>query len=63
MSLNAHHTEDGRFKTAAALTVGPVRRMQVEPSGHQTTWHGRNLRFCSEGCRTEFLAAPARVLS
>lgn len=50
--------EDGTFKSVAALVVDPVCRMQVEPTGAHTEWEGHTLWFCSEGCRSEFLAAP-----
>ena len=55
--------EDGRLTAMLALPVDPVCGMAVERADAPTTeWEGRRLTFCSEGCRTEFLAAPARFV-
>jgi putative ABC transport system ATP-binding protein len=53
--------EDGAFRELAALAVDPVCHMAVEPAGDLTVIvDGTTWWFCSEHCRDEFTAAPAR---
>ena len=52
--------EDGRFREVAALAVDPVCGMNVERTGPHLDHGGRTLWFCSDGCRQEFVADPAR---
>ena len=55
--------EDGRLTALAALPVDPVCGMAVERAEAPTAeWEGRQVTFCSTGCRSEFLADPARFL-
>jgi putative ABC transport system ATP-binding protein len=51
--------EDGQFRQIAAMTIDPVCRMTVEPTGAHLEWHGRTIWFCSEGCKREFAENPA----
>jgi putative ABC transport system ATP-binding protein len=55
--------EDGRFAAAEATTVDPVCRMVV-PRGSRwhAQWDDDVFRFCSEGCRDEFLSDPPRYI-
>jgi putative ABC transport system ATP-binding protein len=55
--------EDGRFAEIRGRVIDPVCRMPVEPTGPQLEWEGRILWFCSEGCKREFVEAPATFLS
>ena len=55
--------EDGAFRQLADLTVDPVCRMQVEPTGPQATWGGEQWWFCSDACRREFLTQPERFVA
>lgn len=50
--------EDGQFRQVAAMAMDPVCRMQVEPTGPRTTWHGQQWWFCSDACRREFVSLP-----
>jgi len=53
--------EDGRFKDIGKLVRDPVCGMAVEAAGAVShTYSGRTYYFCSEGCRREFLEAPAK---
>jgi protein SCO1 len=58
---------DGRTSAGAArpdapvrLAVDPVCRMKVRavPQAPHLTWHGEDLHFCSESCKSEFEAHP-----
>lgn len=51
--------EDGQFRQIASMTVDPVCRMSVEPTGAHLEWHGQTVWFCSEGCKREFAEDPA----
>jgi Cu+-exporting ATPase len=58
MSGHVHDHQD------AAQTRDPVCGMTVKPdSPHQTVHGGRDYAFCGAGCRTRFVADPARYLS
>jgi len=52
--------EDGQFKTITTRPIDPVCRMPVEPTGPHLELAGSIWWFCSEGCRAEFAADPAR---
>lgn len=52
--------EDGQFRQIASMTIDPVCRMSVEPTGAHLEWHGQTIWFCSEGCKREFAEEPAR---
>ncbi|EWT07728.1 ABC transporter ATP-binding protein [Intrasporangium chromatireducens Q5-1] len=52
--------EDGRFKTVTDLFIDPVCQMPVAATGPAFEWAGRSLRFCSAGCRSEFINDPGR---
>jgi putative ABC transport system ATP-binding protein len=51
--------EDGQFRQIASMTIDPVCRMSVEPTGAHLEWHGQAIWFCSEGCKREFVENPA----
>ena len=56
--------EDGRFKDIGKLVRDPVCGMAVEAVGAIShTYDGRAYYFCSQGCRREFLEAPAKFTS
>ena len=52
--------EDGGFREMAALAVDPVCGMNVERTGPSLQEGGTTLWFCSNGCRAEYITAPAR---
>ena len=52
--------EDGQFRQIASMTIDPVCRMSVEPTGAHLEWHEQTIWFCSEGCKREFAEDPAR---
>jgi putative ABC transport system ATP-binding protein len=55
--------EDGRFKDIGRLARDPVCGMAVEEAGAVVhTYRGRTYRFCSQGCRREFLENPAKFV-
>jgi putative ABC transport system ATP-binding protein len=56
--------EDGKLTAMTTLPIDPVCGMAVErPNAPTSEWQGRKLRFCSNGCRDEFLADPVRFVS
>ena len=56
--------EDGRFRELAAMAVDPVCLMAVESGdGHHAEHDGHMFWFCSDYCRDEFTAEPARFLN
>ncbi len=56
--------EHGSHDHAAHLALDPVCGMRVDPhtAKHRAEHEGRQYYFCSAGCRTKFLADPARYL-
>ncbi len=61
-----HHHSDraGGDRPADSGMLDPICGMTVSPqSPHQATHGGRDYRFCSAGCRTKFVADPARYLN
>ena len=50
---------------AAAGAIDPVCGMKVDPHNakHRHEYQGRPYYFCSAGCRTKFIADPAKYLS
>jgi putative ABC transport system ATP-binding protein len=55
--------EDGVFREVASLAIDPVCGMSVERTGTRLEQGGRTWWFCSDGCRSEFLADPKRFLA
>src|SRR6185295_13366267 len=45
--------------------IDPVCGMTVDPkmANHKTNYKGHPYYFCSAGCRTKFMAAPAKYLA
>ena len=57
---HAHHSQ---AESAAVVVVDPVCGMTVKPdTPHRAEHAGKEYLFCSAGCRTKFLADPARYL-
>ncbi len=57
---HAHHPEP---PLAAGSAIDPVCGMTVAPdSPHQAQHEGLDFHFCSAGCRSKFIADPARYL-
>ncbi len=53
--------EDGRFKNMVTMVTDPVCGMALEhEKATPAVWEGQAYYFCSEGCKQEFLANPAR---
>jgi putative ABC transport system ATP-binding protein len=50
--------EDGQFRQIASMTIDPVCRMSVEPTGAHLEWQGQTIWFCSDGCKREFAENP-----
>ena len=60
----AHGTASGGPVTAASTLIDPVCGMTVKPdSPHHAKHAGTEFRFCSAGCRTKFIADPAKYLT
>ena len=60
---HGHHEGHGAGQDPDAHGIDPVCGMTVKAdSPHQATHAGQDYRFCSAGCRTKFLAEPARYL-
>ncbi len=59
------HTPAAREGSSLHLVIDPVCGMSVDPhkTAHRAEHHGHPYYFCSAGCRTKFLAHPARYLS
>ncbi len=56
--------EDGRFKEIGKLARDPVCGMAVEEAvAVAQAYRGRTYRFCSQGCRREFMESPARFVA
>ena len=57
-----HHAPSGSLEKAGA--IDPVCGMTVDPHNakHQTSHHGHPYYFCSAGCKTKFIADPAKYL-
>jgi putative ABC transport system ATP-binding protein len=55
--------EDGEFKSVSEMATDPVCGMPVEREGSRHYMlDGTTYFFCSEGCRADFVAEPARHL-
>jgi len=63
--VRSDHHSPGGCCGEGATTVDPVCGMTVDPakSPHQAEHAGHAYHFCSAGCRTKFVADPARYLS
>ena len=64
---HAEHTHDhgtGPASGAEHRVKDPVCGMDVDPhtAKHRGEHHGQTYYFCSAGCRTKFIANPARYL-
>jgi Cu+-exporting ATPase len=67
-AVHSHHhgVDAGHAATtvSGAALIDPVCGMTVKPdSPHHATHEGIDHRFCSAGCRTKFVAEPAKYLS
>ena len=64
---HAHHGHAGHHHgaTAGERVRDPVCGMEVDPatSRHRHDHAGTTYHFCSDGCRTKFVADPARTLA
>jgi Cu+-exporting ATPase len=62
--MTAPAREHGSHDHEAHLATDPVCGMRVDPhtAKHRAEQGGRSYYFCSAGCRTKFLADPARYL-
>ena len=59
--MNGHHSDDQ--PATSGTNTDPVCGMTVAPSSPHTAGHaGKWYAFCSAGCRTKFLADPARYI-
>jgi P-type Cu+ transporter len=61
---NHTHAQPGNAGQAAHMAKDPVCRMNVEPGSakHSTEYGGHTYYFCSQGCKTKFVADPASFL-
>ena len=61
MDTHAHHNHPA---AGGAPTRGPVCGMSVdmEKTAHRTTYEGREIGFCSAGCKAKFEADPETEL-
>ena len=56
--------EDGHFKELSRMATDPVCGMSVDLERAVVgEWRGRELHFCSRGCRAEFMVDPATFVS
>lgn len=59
-----HEAGEQQPVTAATEFIDPVCGMTVKAdSTHHASHEGREFRFCSAGCRTKFMAEPAKYLA
>ena len=59
-----HHEPAMHQPAVAGQHIDPVCGMTVAAdASHRATHDGHDYRFCSAGCRTKFLAEPARYLA
>lgn len=55
--------EDGRLVEMAAMAIDPICGMAVDPDrAIHAEWEGRDIAFCSRGCRDEFFQDPELVV-
>ena len=64
MSAAGHHHDHGHAPAAVAGPIDPVCGMTVDPAKtpHKMEHAGREVFFCSAGCKARFAADPARYL-
>src|SRR4051812_26575030 len=65
MAGHCHEQDHARDTGQETMRVkDPVCGMQVDPeaSAHHAAHRGSDYHFCSAGCRTRFVADPARYL-
>src|SRR5688572_28821855 len=62
--MSTVHHQHGGQAPSPATAVDPVCGMSVDPhtTQHRAEHAGRTYYFCAAGCRTKFLADPARYL-
>jgi Cu+-exporting ATPase len=63
--MSEAHVHGKPSETAADIAIDPVCGMKVDMRAGKPTaaHHGHTYYFCSEGCRTKFVADPARYLT
>ena len=61
---SSSHAHAGHADTQGATARDPVCGMTVDPhtTPHRAEHHGRTYYFCAAGCRTKFVADPAKYL-
>ena len=64
MNATAEHHHHTHEAPAAGGVLDPVCGMTVDPhtAKHQASHHGHPYYFCSAGCKTKFIANPAKYL-
>ena len=64
MAATQHAEHDHGSRQATDLATDPVCGMRVDPrtTPHRQDHAGHTYFFCSDRCRTKFVAAPARYL-
>src|SRR5262245_29201197 len=60
-----HHSHSHDSHAESKSVIDPVCCMSVDPhtTPHRHTYQGRPYYFCSNGCRTKFVADPAPYVS
>ncbi|MFX4087352.1 MULTISPECIES: YHS domain-containing protein [Sphingobium] len=61
---SAHTALHAHLSHGESITIDPVCGMRVDPAAtpHHTRYAGRYYHFCSEQCRSRFIAAPESYL-
>jgi putative ABC transport system ATP-binding protein len=52
--------EDGHFRDLDRMPVDPVCGMPVQPGGAHLARDNRDIWFCADGCRDQYLTNPDR---
>src|SRR3569832_2052538 len=64
MAHEHHHGHDHGALAAAATAIDPVSEMVVDTAtARSAELRGKTYYFCSEGCRTKFVADPDKYLN
>ena len=64
MAHEHHHGHDHGAPAAAATAIDPVCEMVVDTAtARSAEVRGKTYYFCSEGCRTKFVADPDKYLN
>jgi Cu+-exporting ATPase len=62
-TAHGHHATHGAGHQPDSGPIDPVCGMKVKlDAPHRAKHAGHDYRFCSAGCRTKFLAEPARYM-